>query len=266
MSDSTVGQIDPYDGMDLGAYRYAVARLLRLLIRARLTQEPEFLDPAEQRCWQLDTFQDDSRGGESILIEAVKANDVLYNTLLGPVNSMGIAADDPRSELKEKVILLVQSIWSWADQSIIKLQDGEQVDWDEIIPIDKVRIIRDGLDALPHPAKEASGTPDGPVPPSLFRWNGKTAELTPKPWALVNFLWKQPVSEQNGEDVRCSDFFTIAREVWDNEDVALGRAINSTASRANGMFKGAGVPIRLSICKPNDRNQFVTLVISDTDA
>ena len=62
MSDVTVDQIDPYDGMDLGAYRYAVARLLRLLIRARLIQEPEFLDPDDRRRWQDDTIQ----GGDGL--------------------------------------------------------------------------------------------------------------------------------------------------------------------------------------------------------
>jgi hypothetical protein len=259
--------IDPHDGVDLGTFRYAVARLLRLLIRARLTQEPEFLDLDDRRRWQDESIHGDSRTIESFLLEAVKANDILYNNILGPGNSVGIAPGDPRDQFKETVISVMTALWTLSEQWIAKAKCGECIDWDEVIPIDVVRVIRDGLDSLPHPTQQEPTTgPDGPVPPASFRWKGCTAKLTSKPWALVNFLWKQPSSEQDGEDVRCSDFFTIAREIWDKEDVALGRAINSTASRANGMFEEVGIPIRLSICKPDDKHQYVTLVISDTDA
>ena len=87
MSDSTIGQIDPYDGMDLGAYRYAVARLLRLLIRARLTQESEFLSEDDRQRWQEKLIEPDSHTIESLLHEVSRANDVLYNNVLGPENS-----------------------------------------------------------------------------------------------------------------------------------------------------------------------------------
>jgi len=266
VSDSSVGQIDPYDGVDLGVYRHGVARLLRLLICARLTQEPEFLSEDDRRRWQEKTIQPDSRTIERLLLEAVMANNFLRDHILGPVNSFGIAPDDPRFRLKESVISVVLSVDSLSDEWIAKAKSGEHIDWDVVIPNDTVRVIRDGLDSLPHPIREPTTDTDGPVPPASFRWKSRTAKLTSKPWALVNFLWKQSSREQDGETVRCSDFFTVAREVWDDENIALGRAINSAASRANGAFETAAIPIRLSVSKPDDKHQYVSLVISNTDA
>lgn len=266
MPDRTLGQIDPHDGMDLGAYRYAVARLLRLLICARLTQEPEFLTKDDRHHWQVDTKQAGSRTIESLLLEAVVANDVLCNQLLGPVNSFGIASDDPRWRLKEAVISVALGFRALSNELIAKAKSDEQIDWDEVTPINTVRVIRDGLDSLPHPPRTTTADADGSVPPASFRWKSRTAEFTSKPWALMNFLWEQPSSEQDGEIVRCSDFYTVAREVWGNEDVALGRAIDSAVSRAIGMFEADGISIRLSVCKPDEKHWYVMLVISDSDA
>ena len=147
MSDSTIGQIDPYDGMDLGAYRYAVARLLRLLIRARLTQESEFLSEDDRQRWQEKLIEPDSQTIESLLHEVCRANDFLYNQVLGPGNSVGIVPGDSRDQLKENVISVMTSLWSVLDEWIVNATKGEQIKWDDVIPIDSVRLIRDGLDA-----------------------------------------------------------------------------------------------------------------------
>lgn len=266
MSNGTAGQIDPYDGMDLGAYRYAVARLVRLLIRARLLQEPEFLGRDDRRRWDEETIEGGSRTIESLLQEVVRANEYLYNNVLGPGISTGIAPGDPRCQLKEAVVAMMTSLWSLSNEWIDMARNGKRLDWDEIIPIDRVRVIRDGLDSLPHPPRKTMGNPDGPVPPLSFRWRGRKADFTSKPWALVNFLWQQRSYEEGGDTVRRSDCNTIAREVWGDENVALGRAIESAASRATGMFEEAGIPIRLSACKPDDKHRYVMLVISDSDA
>jgi hypothetical protein len=265
VTDNTVGQIDPYDGVDLGVYRYAVARLLRLLIRARLIQEPEFLTPDDRRRWQHETLQGDSRTIESFLLEVDKANDILYNTVLGPGNSVGIALNDPRAQGKETVISVMTSLWSLSDQWIDKASRGKQIVWDEVIPIDVVREIRDFLDSLPSPSRMTTTEPDGPVPPASFRWKGRTEKLTGKPWALVNFLWKQRKFEQDGETIRRANFAAIASDVWGNENRAFRRAIPSAASRATGMFEEAEIPIRLRVRKPDDKHQYVLLVISDYD-
>ena len=142
MSDSTIGQIDPYDGMDLGAYRYAVARLLRLLIRARLTQESEFLSEDDRQRWQEKLIEPDSQTIESLLHEVCRANDFLYNQVLGPGNSVGIAPGDSRDQLKENVISVMTSLWSVLDEWIVNATKGEQIKWDDVIPIDSVRLIR----------------------------------------------------------------------------------------------------------------------------
>lgn len=203
MSDVTVGQIDPYDGMDLGAYRYAVAKLLRLLIQARLKQEPEFLDQDDRQCWQVEITQGGSRTIESFLLEARIANDFLCNTFLGPVNSFGIAPGDPRHRLKETVITVATSMWSEADQWIAKARSGEYIDWDAVIPIDVVCEIRDGLDSLPHPPRKTTADADGPASPGsdkgrcelikdeeVLVWSGVRIDtFTDTEFLLLSMFW-----------------------------------------------------------------------------
>lgn len=257
---------DYNDDMDLGAYRHAVARVLRLLIRARLAQESEFLNADDRRRWNDEITRQGSRSVESLLVEAAKANDILYNEFVGPGNSGGIDPGDPRSDFKESVIGVMTSLWSHGDQWISNVRSAESVEWDVVIPIDVVRLIRDGLDSLPNPKQRMVKGEDGPVPPALFRHAEREATFTPKPWSLVNFLWSQRPYQQGEEIHRSADFGQLALEVWGDEDVEFGRAIPSAVSHANSAFEAGEIPIRLHTCKLDGKTRFVVLAIASTNA
>jgi len=75
---------------------------------------------------------------------------------------------------------------------------------------------------------------DGPIPPNKFRYAGKTIELEPIPWRLLDFLWprKEPVEEEN-ED--------MLKHVWGKDIVSPG-AVRNAVVRCNNAFTEAGIP------------------------
>lgn len=69
MPEALQNFIDPHDGVDQGKYRYAVARMLRLLIRARLIQEPVFFNADDRKHWKIEKSQAEEQSLQRLLQE-----------------------------------------------------------------------------------------------------------------------------------------------------------------------------------------------------
>jgi hypothetical protein len=118
--------------------------------------------------------------------------------------------------------------------------------WDTINYQDAIRLSQDatafvwariripnGLAAQQDVLKDGNDGSDGPVPPKSLRFRGKLIDtIQPKPWALLNFLWK--VTKAKVADVE--------QEVWGNE------AEKSAMNRANEALLevGAGKIVKKS--------------------
>jgi hypothetical protein len=75
---------------------------------------------------------------------------------------------------------------------------------------------------------------DGPAAPVLFRWKGKSCDLPPLPWRLLNYLWTRGAANvQEVEDA-----------VWGGP--ASQNAIRSALYKANTALAEAGLPVSLS--------------------
>ena len=101
---SDKNSIDPIDGYDLRQYRNAVAKYLKLMIRARAKSEPNFLTPVEYSRWHLSKIAADQQTAEELLRMAKAAHDHLWRDFIGPHGSGGVHPDGPRGEVKGAVV------------------------------------------------------------------------------------------------------------------------------------------------------------------
>jgi len=77
---------------------------------------------------------------------------------------------------------------------------------------------------------------DGPIPVYGFRWKGKSRDVPPQPWELLNFMWDK-------EEVAAKE---AIKKLWasppDNEDGAL----KSVIFRVNDLMRDLEVPFQIS--------------------
>ena len=148
-------QKDPFFGYDLGEYRYAAAKLVKLLIRARAKVEPDFLTDNEYRRWGLANIQDDPDTLETLVQTADVCNSYLWSSFIGPCGSGGVALDDPLGDLKALVIHF--SISCEPSELRSRIRRGESIDWPKAAAWELLPAIREGLDGLPEPRGVRSG-------------------------------------------------------------------------------------------------------------
>jgi hypothetical protein len=77
---------------------------------------------------------------------------------------------------------------------------------------------------------------DGPVSPKSFHWKGKSVELQPIPWKLLNFVWNEPNKKARMPD--------LERAVWGDEQQTDGK-YKAAASKVNAAFMKAGCNLAL---------------------
>jgi hypothetical protein len=151
-----------FDEPGPGEYRYAAARFIKLLIRARAKVEPNFLCDHEYRRWELSRIRDDRGSVEHLLLMAAAAYDDLWRQFIGPNGSGGVAVDDPLGELKERIVQFCFT--SPPSELLNQIRTGQTIDWPRTASWGTLSAIRDGLDALPHPAEgTAASHPECPV-------------------------------------------------------------------------------------------------------
>jgi hypothetical protein len=97
--------------------------------------------------------------------------------------------------------------------------------------------------------------PNGPVPPTIFRWDGiEYPGLKGKAWLLVAHLWERPN--------RSSDDDELAKCVWDDLEDVSANSVGSARKKVNHFFKDNGVPWKVTTRRHADKREFriVTLI------
>jgi hypothetical protein len=167
---------------DLGEFRYAVAKFVKLLIRARWRDDPGFMDDQALRDWELLAIKDDRIllnriASWRLLNQAAHALGILNTEFLDrcPSGSVMRADDDtPEDRLMGYVAFLAGSNGGdpYHNWELLKaaesIQEGKAIDWTKLVEWSNLPAIRADLDKLPHPKKEGlerSG-PEAPRPSS----------------------------------------------------------------------------------------------------
>lgn len=87
---------------------------------------------------------------------------------------------------------------------------------------------------------------DGPHPPNLFRWGGKTVELPPIPWKLLKAIW-----DAVGKRMLTND---AGMAVWEDDEYSRD-AMNAAKKRVNQSITDAGCPLSL-----REKNGYLALI------
>lgn len=187
---SKYGQVDAVDGYDLGEYRYAVAKVARFLIRARLICDPEFKCDIDRSAWSIPPYEphpslSDSEIAEGFLRQAKAANRHLWGTFIGPNGSGGVSPHDPLKELKA----MVNCFYDDVDEAIAQLQNRKKVEWKRVAKWRYLSSIRDWLDRLPIP-KDRAACPVVIVDSATYRFevNGKEKTLNRTGFEVIKCL------------------------------------------------------------------------------
>lgn len=190
---------------DLGAFRHAAAKYVKLLIRARWKDEPRFLSDQTLDHWNLLEIKDDRHLANRIpswrlLEEAAGALGILNTEFLPRCGSGGIPVincEKPEFRLMEEIAFLADQYGDYPHHNGTLLtaakrrREGARIDWDTLVDWPRLPAIRADLDLLPHPTR---GAHEGPgkgtesltsqgTPPSRFpkldglRWNEVTIKF-----------------------------------------------------------------------------------------
>jgi hypothetical protein len=157
--NNVLPQTDPIDGYDLGEYRYAVARLVKLMIRARAKSDLRFLTDKQYEQWGLANIKVDGDSLELLLIKAKVAHHHLWNSYSGS-KSGGIELNDPLADVKEQVLRF--NLSCNPDALLATLQRGTPIDWPRAAAWELLPKLRAALDGLPQ-ARRARSTPVSPI-------------------------------------------------------------------------------------------------------
>ncbi len=192
---SEFGQVDLADGYDLGEYRFAVAKVARCLIRARLICDPKFSRILDRSTWSIpsaepqDPTMSKAEIAEGQLKQAKAANEHLWRNFIGPNGSGGVSLRDRLQSLKAMVNYFVKEFE--LDKAITQLRNGKKVEWEKLATWDKLTRIRGWLDRLPAP-KDPGDCPVVIVDATTRRRlvNGKEEILTQSRFNVIQCLLK----------------------------------------------------------------------------
>jgi hypothetical protein len=183
-----------YPDFDLGAFRFAVARYVKLLIRARWKHQPGFLSQAELAQWHLDDIESDPLPSWRLLELAAAALGLLNSEFLPRCGSGGVRETDestPEGRLIGDVAFLAETegggpFHNFALLSAsITLRKGLAVDWDKLVVWSRLPTIRSDLDKLPFPQQPTRPSPqtcdiEALAQKNMFRKTGKTWTISYK--------------------------------------------------------------------------------------
>jgi hypothetical protein len=188
-----------YFDFDLGAFRYAAARYVKLLIRARWKVEPGFLPRETLTAWGLANIESDRSSAWQLLADAAQALGHLNTQFLPRCGSGGVSSPDestPEGRLIVGVALLADIGHRGPEQNgalldaAQRLREGTNIDWSRLVAWETLKSIRAGLDLLPHPRRLAhpGGTPVPPIPPPrlILDQESKTITLDGTPYPGID--------------------------------------------------------------------------------
>jgi hypothetical protein len=148
-----------YPTYDLGAFRYAVARYVKLLIRARWKSQPCFLSDHQLAKWHLEDIADDPYSETRLAAMAADALGIVNRDYMPLCGSGGIREtdDSPVGRLIHYLFDFVRPDGGGPFhqgtlvEAVSLLKQGRPVDWKETVNWHLLGVIRDELDLLPDP-------------------------------------------------------------------------------------------------------------------
>lgn len=171
---------------DLAQFRYAVARYIKLLIRARWKCEPEFLRLQDLVRWELQKLNEDAYPAWRLLRDAADALARLNTEFLSRCGSGGIPITDestPEGRLLESVAFLAETSGGgpFHNQPLLdateSLRSGAEVKWDSLVNWSTLPSIRDDLDQLPDLEEQLRRHQSSDDGQNIFRRRGRDWEL-----------------------------------------------------------------------------------------
>jgi len=186
-----VNHTDPFDDFDLREYRDAVAKFVRLMIRARVKAQRQAISQGDRERWGLGNIASDPTSLERLLLAAAAAYDRLWREFIGPAGSGGIHPDDPLAKLKEQVVHFMFE--TPPSDLLAQLRRGEQINWGKAAKWECLSAIRDGLDSLPTVDSTRGEESECPIVLSdrglrEVTVNGRTKQLTLVRWNVIEAL------------------------------------------------------------------------------
>jgi hypothetical protein len=200
-----------YPDFDPGDFRWAAARYVRLLIRARWKVEPGFLPRDTLTAWGLANIESDTHSAWRLLADAAVALGHLNTQFIPRCGSGGIPITDestPVGRLIDSIATLAEFGLGGAPhngnllEAAQRLREGTNIDWSQLVAWETLELIRADLDQLPHPRRLAhpGGTPAAPTPPPrlILDQQSKTItlngtpypEIDPVAFRLFEAIWK----------------------------------------------------------------------------
>ena len=159
----------PYrSGFDLGEFRHAAARYIKLLIRARWKAEPGFLPESVLADWCLQDIAADRWPAPELLDQAAAALGEINTHYIHRCGSGGVReANESTPEGR-----LVYAIAFLSDignaggpshngalvEASQHLRASGKIDWASLVAWDTIAAVRADLDQLPHPQRESDPT------------------------------------------------------------------------------------------------------------
>jgi hypothetical protein len=145
---------------DVDLFRRVLARLVRLLIRARWKSEPGFLSQQELAGWELAGIAGDRVPAGRLLMQAAETLAHLNRDCLPRCDPGGVQATSPATplgRLVDAVSFLVNPEGGGPDHNGLlltaarRLNEGATLNWDELLDWQLLPAIRADLDLLPQP-------------------------------------------------------------------------------------------------------------------
>jgi hypothetical protein len=154
---------------DLTQFRHAVARYVKLLVRARWQSEPGFLSDSDLQRWKLSDIAAESNPAWQLMREAALMLAELNTNYLPRCGSGGVMTTDIAcavGRLIPTIAFLVngslangphhnQPLLMAADA----LRQGQEIDWVELVDWKMLSSVRDDLDLLPESVSQAKPVP-----------------------------------------------------------------------------------------------------------
>ena len=144
---------------DLGEFRHAAARYVKLLIRARWKCEPKFLSTKALREWGLSNIEKDRFSASQLMRQAADALGELNDRFLPRCGSGGVSPTDdstPEGRLISELSFLATPEGGAPyhnralNDAAAALESGRPVNWGELVSWQQLPQIREDLNKLPH--------------------------------------------------------------------------------------------------------------------
>jgi len=215
-------QIDPSDQAQRGIFRNAAAGLIKSLIRARASQEPDFLTAEDYQRWGVSGLGLKDRSCAELLTGVRQLRERFEWRFLE--NQFSVSEPDaPTNRLEILAERVAGFICGDLDEAIRTAANGKKVRWKPLANWDDLASLRDALDQLP-PAVQLNTAGIPPVAQSrsviLYGFKNKPVVNGQEKPVLTTARYKlvQALIEAGEEGLTKSTLEAISTDYWNALD------------------------------------------------